>query len=377
MAKTIKRYCKKCITCERIKDRTVPRYGMNSPLPVPSQPWEYISMDFITNLPEINGNDAIITFVDLFTKQAHFIPCNIKITAQQLARIYIKEIYRLHGLSRVIICDRDPRFTSVFWKNMFSQLQTKLNISSSYHPQTDGQTERTHRTIEQILRAFVYKQHNQWYDFLPLAEFSYNNSRHTSTTFSPFEAIYGFKPISPPLLATNKLQNSNEWFPRINEIHDLIVEQLKIAKTLQSHYKNRTHIDHQFKVGDKVMIETNHLTIRNQPTRKLRQRFIGPYPITKVISLVACEIFLPGTLRIHPVFHISKLIATNIPEAPIGITPTSQDTTEEYQVDSILDFKTDILPSQYRKGPCLLFKVRWSLPYTSQYDSWEPLVLLC
>ncbi len=142
-------------------------------------------------------------------------------------------MYRLHGLSRVIVCDRDPRFTSIFWKNMFSQLQTKLNISSSYHPQTDGHIERTHRTIEQILRAFVYKQHNQWYDFLPLGEFSYNNSRHTSTAFSPFEAIYGFKPITPPLLTTNKLQNPNEWLPRINEIHDLIVEQLKIAKTLQ------------------------------------------------------------------------------------------------------------------------------------------------
>ena len=95
---------------------------MNYPLPVPNRPWEYMSMDFITNLPEVNGYDAIVTFVDMFTKQAHFIPCTMKMSAQQLAKIYMREVYRLHGLSRSIICDRDPRFTSSFWKTVFSQL---------------------------------------------------------------------------------------------------------------------------------------------------------------------------------------------------------------------------------------------------------------
>ena len=135
MSKIVRRYCKKCSTCERIKVRTTPKYGLNLPLPVPNRPWEYISMDFITNLLEINGYDAIITFVDLFTKQAHFIPCTMKISAEQLAKIYLKNFYRLHRLSRSIICDRDPRLTSIFWKSLFSQLQNKSNTSSAYHPQ--------------------------------------------------------------------------------------------------------------------------------------------------------------------------------------------------------------------------------------------------
>ena len=219
---------------------------------------------------------------------------------------------------------------------MFKQLQTRLNISSAYHPQTDGQTERTHRTIEQVLRAFEYKQHTQWYDFLPLAEFSYNNSRHTSTTFSPFQALYGFSPITPPNLISHTVPPNN-WIDNINDIHTLVNEQLKNAKTLQSHYANRNRVDQQFKVGDKVMLSTTHLKLRNQPSNKLRQRFIGPYPITKVISPVSYELQLPGTLsRIHPVFHVSKLIATNVPEARMDITPTDVEEANEFQVDSIL-----------------------------------------
>ena len=133
MSKVIKRYCKKCIpTCERIKTRTTRRRGTNFPLPTPSQPWEYISMDYITNLPEVNGNNAIVTFVDTFTKQAHFIPCsNIKINAQQLAKIYIREVYRLHGLSRVIICDLDPRSTSSFGE--ICSVNYKLSSISPRH----------------------------------------------------------------------------------------------------------------------------------------------------------------------------------------------------------------------------------------------------
>jgi hypothetical protein len=376
MSKIVRRYCKKCSTCERSKVRTTPPYGMNSPLPVPNRPWEYMSMDFITNLPEVNGYDAVVTFVDLFTKQAHFIPCFMKMSSQQLAKIYMREVYRLHGLSRTIRCDRDPRFTSTFWKTLFTQLQTKLNISSAYHPQTDGQTERTHRTIEQILRSFVQKQHSDWYDYLPLAEFSYNNSRHASTTFTPFEAMYGFNPITPPTLAIPHNPNTIDWIRRINDIRVFIVEQLKTAKVLQSHYANKRRIDRTFDVGQMVMLDTTNLTIRNQLTTKFKQRFIGPYPITKVISPTSYELQLPGTMNIHPIFHISKLKLSNNPTAPMDIVPTMNEITEEYQVQKVLDFKVDVCPSKYKRGPCLLFLVRWSPPYTSHDDSWEPHILL-
>jgi hypothetical protein len=116
-----------------------------------------MSMDFISGLPLADGYDSIATFVDTFTKQAHFVPCTSKINAEELSRLYFNNVFKYHGLSRCIISDRDPLFTSTtFWKDLMRQLRTKLNMSSAYHPQTDGQTERTHRTIEQILRGFVH-----------------------------------------------------------------------------------------------------------------------------------------------------------------------------------------------------------------------------
>ena len=172
-----------------------------------------------------------------------------------------------------------------------------MNISSAYHPQIDGQTERTHRTIEQILRAFVHKKHSDWYDYLPLAEFSYNNSKHASTSFTPFEALYGISPITPPTLLNPQLFTPTNIIEHIHDIHSFITEQLKISKTLQSHYVNKKRIDEQFTVSDKVMIDTSDISIRNhQPNKKFKQKFLGPYPIVKVISPVSYELQLPGPI---------------------------------------------------------------------------------
>ena len=151
MNKTVKHYCKQCATCQVIKKDPAKPVGSLYPMPVPKRPWEFFSMDFITNLPLVNGYDSICTFVCLFTKQAHFVPCSSNISAKQLADLYINHVYKYHGLSRVMIGDRDTKFTSEYWRALFSSFQTRLNLSSAYHPQTDGQTERTHRTIEQIL----------------------------------------------------------------------------------------------------------------------------------------------------------------------------------------------------------------------------------
>jgi hypothetical protein len=188
--------------------------------------------------------------------------------------------------------------------------------------------------------------------------------------------MYGFNPITPPTLAIPHNPNTIDWIRRINDIHIFIVEQLKTAKVLQSHYANKRRVDRTFNVGQMVMLDTTNLTIRNQLTTKFKQRFIGPYPITKVISPTSYELQLPGTMNIHPIFHISKLKLSNNPTAPMDIVPTMNEITEEYQVQKVLDFKVDVCPSKYKRGPCLLFLVRWSPPYTSHDDSWEPHILL-
>ena len=223
MAQNIKRHCNKCATCKRIKSRTSKPLGKLDPLPKATRPWDTMSMDFITGLPIVEGYDAIATFVDTFTKQSHFIPCSSKINAEQFARLYFENVFRHHGLSRCIISDRDPLFTSSFWKTLMQQLKTRLNMSSAYHPQTDGQTERTHRTIEQNLRGFIHAQHDDWLHVLPLAEFCYNNSVHSATKYSPFEALYGINPLTPPDLLVGPSKPAVQ-VQQIHEIHEAIAD---------------------------------------------------------------------------------------------------------------------------------------------------------
>ncbi|GAX74104.1 hypothetical protein CEUSTIGMA_g1553.t1, partial [Chlamydomonas eustigma] len=142
--------------------------------------------------------DCIVTFVDMFSKQSHFVRANKSITSPQLAAIFLETMFRLHGLPSILVSDRDTRITAEFWQTLFKSLGTKLNMSTANHPETDGQTERTHRTIEQILRAYVSPLHDDWATWLPIAEFSYNNHVHTSTQHTPFYINCGFHPTALP-----------------------------------------------------------------------------------------------------------------------------------------------------------------------------------
>jgi hypothetical protein len=252
------------------------------------------------------------------------------------------------------------------------QLRTKLNMSSAYHPQTDGQTERTHRTIEQILRGFVHAQHHDWLHALPLAEFCYNNSVHSATKFSPFEALYGFNPLTPPDLLANSNTTTN-IAQRIRDIHELITEELKNSDVYMQHdAAKKTNAAITFQEGDKVWLSTDHLKIHNQPSSKFQQRYIGPYSIISKISAAAYELDLPSTMKCHNVFHISKLRSCTTPDVQPDYMPVSLDKErQDFIVDRIVDH--DIATARdgfYERGPCLVFKVHWA-GYDTSDDTWQ------
>ena len=181
MKRDIAKFMDRCLTCQKVKEEQGNTGGLLLPLEIPTWKWEHISMDFIDGLPRTRkGNDSIWVIVDRFTKTAHFIPVRSNRTAQSLAQIYFREIVRLHGVPLSIVSDRDTIFTSKFWEAFQVELGTKLNLSTAYHPQTDGQTERVNRILEDLLRACVLDFGGSWEDHLHLAEFSYNNSYQTS-----------------------------------------------------------------------------------------------------------------------------------------------------------------------------------------------------
>jgi hypothetical protein len=187
-----------CDVCQRVKVEHQRPAGLLQPLKVPEWKWEEIGMDFIVGLPPTrDGYDSIWVIVDRLTKVAHFIPVKTTYSGAQLAEFYMSRIVCLHGVPKKIVSDRGTQFTSRFWKRQHESMDTKLNFSSAYHPQTDGQTERTNQVLEDMLRACALKHGRSWDKSLPYAEFSYNNSYQASLKMTPFEALYGRKCRTP------------------------------------------------------------------------------------------------------------------------------------------------------------------------------------
>lgn len=194
MKSAVRSFVTSCITCQQAKPDRACLPGLLQPLPVPESAWQTISMDFVEGLPRSGNANCILVVVDSFTKYAHFLPLLHPFTAASVVMVFLNQVYRLHGLPSAIISDRDKIFTSQFWKELFRLADVSLQLSSSYHPQSDGQTERLNQTMETFLRCFVNACPAKWSSWLALAEFWYNASPHSAIGLSPFEALYGYPP---------------------------------------------------------------------------------------------------------------------------------------------------------------------------------------
>jgi hypothetical protein len=182
------------LECQKVKAEHRHLVGLLQPLPIPEWKWEFVTMYFITKLTRTNKqHDSIMVVVDKLTKAPHFIPVNLTQKETNIANVYMREISRLHGILKTIVSKRDPKFTSKFWKGLFNVFGTNLNFSTTYHPESDGQTERVNQVIKDMLMMYVMDKPSKWEDYLHLVEFDYNNGYQTSLKMSPFEALYGRK----------------------------------------------------------------------------------------------------------------------------------------------------------------------------------------
>ncbi|GJW14705.1 putative reverse transcriptase domain-containing protein [Tanacetum coccineum] len=260
--------------------------------------WDKITMDLITKLPRSrSGHDAIWVIVDRLTKSAHFLAIREDFNTKKLARLYIDVIVARHGVPVSIILDQDGPFTSYFWQTVHKAIGTRLELSTTYHPQTDGQSERTIQTLEDMLRACVIDFCGSWDVDLPLAEFSYDNSYYSSIRCAPFEALYGRKCRSPMLV----LETTDKVV--------LIKEKLKAARDRQKSYADKRRKPLEFEVGNQVLLKVSPWkgVVRFRKMGKLAPRYVGPFEILERIGLVAYRLRLLEELSsVHDTFHVSN-----------------------------------------------------------------------
>nr|GFC74327.1 reverse transcriptase domain-containing protein [Tanacetum cinerariifolium] len=272
---------------------------------IPEWKWDNITMEFVTKIPKSSqGYDSIWVIVYRLTKSAIFTPIRETDPMDKLAKIYLKEVITRHGIPVSIISDRDPRFASKFWRSIQNTLGTRLDMSIAYHPETDGQSERTTQTLEDMLRACAIDFGKGWVNHLPLVEFSYNNSYHATIKVAPFEALYGRKCRSPvcwteigeaQILGPDLIQETTEKIVQIKE-------RIQAARDRQKSYADLKRKPMEFQVGVKVMLKVSPWkgVVRFGKRGKLNPRYVGPFRVLKRIRDVAYKLDLFEELsRVH------------------------------------------------------------------------------
>jgi Integrase zinc binding domain len=366
MVSDTKSYCETCTTCKRSKPTNQKPYGLLNPLNIPSEPWESIGVDFVGPLPLSNNRDSefdsITVIICLLTAMVEIIPSKSNYKAQDIAELMFEHVYKHHGLPKTIISDRDVLFTSTFWGHLNTLIGIKLKMSSAYHPQTDGATERANRTITQMLRQCISPNQKDWVSKLPTIQFAINSARSESTGYAPFFLNTGRMPRAMIWNSANSTEYANvrEFAQKrklaLMSAHDSIIG----ARIKQTRDANRKRQTVPFKTGDFVYLSTKNITFAKGLARKLIPKYIGPYKIIKDFSNQSFKLELPAHLKqrgVHDVFH-SSLLRIHVPNDD-RLFPGRMDTQIGGNPDVEDEWAVELIRSHAGSGENAIFEIKW------------------
>ena len=375
MHKDVMEYMKSCDTCQKIKVDRRAQAGSLRPAHIPARPFSTVSLDLITGLPPSGeeGFTAIFAIVDKLTKFAIFLPAHDTMSQERFADLFVERVANVYGLPERIIADRDKRWSTAFWKSVVSNYGSVMALSSSHHPQTDGQTEILNATIEQMLRAYVAKDRASWARWLSVLNYSYNSSVHSSTGYAPHFLLMGYKPrtstvgltpegdpVTRPFIAS---QSAEEFIGELEFHRAAARDALVLAQERQAtaYNKGRRPVE-ALQKGDLVLINPHTLKLVDVKGtgRKLVQRTIGPFEVLEQINPQVYRLKLPPNYPMHPVFNIEHLKKYHPSPTRFEERETLPSTREliaypEYEVESIVGHR---LTTQ-KRGNRRMYLVHW------------------
>ncbi|KAG1925616.1 retrotransposable element [Pimephales promelas] len=335
-------------------------------------PWSHIGVDFVTDLSVSEGNTCIFVAIDRFSKACKLIPLKGLPTAFNTAELLVEHVFRNFCIPEDIVSDRGPQFISRVWRAFFTLMNVTVSLSSGYHPQTNGQTERKIQDIGRFLRAFCHSNQNIWSKYLIWAEYAQNSLRQTSTQLTPFQCVLGCQPpLFPWSGEPSEVPAVNKWFEESEQVWDQTHHHIQQAVNRQQQFADKHRRPNpEYQPEQLVWLSTRDIRLR-QSCRKLNPKYIGPFPVVKRINPVTYQLQLPPEYRIHPTFHVSLLKPYHppVPQSVTEVEPEDNPPIPPIEPESIYLIK-EILDSR-RRGGKLEYLIDWE-GYGPEERSWVP-----
>ena len=367
VTRDVGKYVEGCDLCQRMKNRTEELVGKLKLSEVPQKMWTHLTVDFITKLLIVAEKDAILVVCDRLSKMTHFVATTEGTSVEGLARLLQNNVWKLHGLPESVVSDRGPQFAAELTKELNRILGIKTKLSTAFHSQIDGQTERMNQELEQYFRFFIEHRQKDWPEWLAVAEFVVNNKVHTVTKVSPFMANYRKElRIEGDIRRKGKVENATEFVERMKKVYEKAETALKKTQEKMKRYADRRRKEiENWKKGDQVLLSTKDLVFKERPTKKLMERYVGPYMIEEVVSSNTVKLHLSSLMRIHPVVNVSRIVCHKE-----QVRGQKKEEGKLVEVEGVEEWEVEKILNKKKARGVEKYLIRWK-GFMAEGDTWE------